>query len=73
LVLLSLYSIIFDSFSYNNLTEREITFYTGWTMQLFLWVLTEASICAKLCAKAMSMQDHLFIFDLKKPFAFTVC
>jgi hypothetical protein len=31
-------------FSYNNLTEREITFYTGWTMQLFLWVLTEASI-----------------------------
>jgi len=42
-------------FSYNNLTERGITFYTGLTMQLFLWALTKVSICAKLCVKAMFM------------------
>jgi hypothetical protein len=46
--------------SYNNLTEREITFYTGLTMQLSLWALTKVSICAKLCVKTMSMQDPVF-------------
>ena len=52
-------------FSYNNLTEREITFYTRLTMQLFLWVLTKVSICAKLCVKTMSMQDHLLLVLMK--------
>jgi hypothetical protein len=41
--------VLKSRFSYNNLTEREITFFTGLTMQLFLWVLTKVSICAKLC------------------------
>ena len=57
--------VLKSRFSYNNLTEREITFYTGLTMQLFLWVLTKVSICAKLCVKTMSMQDHLLLVLMK--------
>jgi hypothetical protein len=34
-------------------------------MQLFLWVLTKVSICAKLCVKTMSMQDHLLLVLMK--------
>jgi hypothetical protein len=45
--------------------ERKIIFYTGLTMQLFLWVLTKVSICAKLCVKTMSMQDHLLLVLMK--------
>ena len=57
--------VLKSRFSYNNLTEREITFYTGLTMQLFLWVLTKVSICAELCVKTMSMQDHLLLVLMK--------
>jgi hypothetical protein len=46
--------VLKSRFSYNNLTEREITFYNGLTMQLFLCVLTKVSICAKLCVKTIS-------------------
>ena len=57
--------VLKSRFSYNNLTEREITFYTGLTMHLFLWVLTKISICAKLCVKTMYMQDHLLLVLMK--------
>jgi hypothetical protein len=57
--------VLKSRFSYNNLTEKEITFYTGLTMQLSLWVLTKVSMCAKLCVKTMSMQDHLLLVLMK--------
>ena len=56
--------VLKSRFSY-NLTEREKIFFTGLTMQLFLWVLTKVSICAQLCVKTMSMQDHLLLVLMK--------
>ena len=52
-------------FSYNNLNEKEVNFYTSLTPSLFLWVLQKISPNVKSVVQILSFQDHLLMILMK--------
>lgn len=54
-----------SKFTYNNLSDKEVNFYTSLTPLLFLWILKKVSVSANPLIKILSMQDHLLIVLMK--------
>ena len=52
-------------FSFSNLDENNITFYTGLSSKLFLWILNRFQNYVRPCLKKISFEDHLLIVLMK--------